>query len=720
MPPVIAAAIAGIVVGLGTVGTIGIVGASLLGFATFALGTASSLLQQNKASFEQRGTALLRSDRVSITPGRLAWGTNRSGGAITFMTTTDDPDPAGQERNRFLHIVITIAYSPIDEFLTIFFNDYPIHLHTMVDSNGFVTVGKYKRSHVAGFPRVDQNTDLVRIQTDTGNTTGVGDLIDYQPFPDLQTETAEWTLSHKQLNRAKIYIRLKFHPQKFSGGIPNITCYYRGRPVKDIRDSVTAYSPNPSLITRDILQENRKLGGLAVDADSSSSVIEINETSFIAAANDADEEVAVNTTVSHPLRNFALLTGTNFTFLDEVISPSIFTYFPSFLDETMELGRKKRGIDINTGDKIEFSGIGSDMPSGLNVNTNYYIILKGIGQGLSGDELIDIGFGNLTTEETKQFYIVGFASTYLNAIRDIPVESATSNTNSTTDSFVTFKKIAEPRYQCSAIVELDRSPQDYLSDILSTMSARLVYVGGKFKLVSYEFFTPIISFNESDFRAPLKVKTKISRRDRFNIVKGLYTSTLNLGRPSNYPVSKRQIYIDNDNGEILPRNFNFPYTPSQTTAQRLARIELEKHRQEITVELPLRLTGLLTEAGDNIQLSFADMGWTNKVFEVMEWTFILDQASEGNPIAGVDILAKETASAIWDWDETVDESLIPDDLTDDTNLPDSSIIAKPTNLKVVKSLFTTSSGSFVQVRLTLTRTASVGPYLHRHLQSHPM
>jgi hypothetical protein len=246
------------------------------------------------------------------------------------------------------------------------------------------------------------------------------------------------------------------------------------------------------------------------------------------------------------------------------------------------------------------------------------------------------------------------------------------------------------------------------------MSARLVFSGGKFKLVSYEFFTPTISFNESDLRAPFKVSTKVSRRDRFNEVKGLYTSILHLGRPSNYPTATRAIYKTNDNNEQLLREINFPYTPSQTMAQRLGRIELEKHRQEIRVGLPLKLTGMLVTAGDTIQLSLSDMGWTNKVFEVMEWKFVVDQDPEGNTIFGVDLQVKETASTIWDWDETVDETSLPDDLAKDTDLPNSGFINPPTNIAVSESTFTTSSSSYVQVRLLVSWLASGGPYLDHY------
>ena len=748
MPPVIGAAIAGIAVGLGAAGAVTITAtgvavatftalqAALIGFTVFAIGTASSLLQQNRASFEQRIGGLLTSRRASVTPGRLLYGNVRVGGPITAMFASDYIRPGHSRKlNSYLHMLITLAYSPINEVLTVFLDDYPIHLQSMVNGTGGVIVGRYFDEDEQDHPEwindaaVISTDDLpngphginpgfttqgrfnVQIQVDTGDISNVGDLKDFQPFPDLSSRVPEWTIDHKQLSRGKIYVRLLFNPKMFPGGVPNITAYVRGKNAKDTRDSVIDYTPNPAYILRNVLLVARKFGGLALDDTAGSSVIEIDEDSFTAAANNSDEEVLVSQEFLES-RKFRVFSGTNFTYLDEsgTISPPTFTYFPAILDNTI-IGSIKRGVDINTGDKVTVIGEDTILPDGL-TSGDFYIILKGIGQGLSNTELLDIGHAKLTLKETRQLYQVGFATTYLNAIRDIPIESSVPNRgNDATDIFL-IQKIAEPRYQCSAIIELDRTPQDYISDILSSMGARLIYAGGKFSLVSYDFFTPTISYDESDLRKPFQVQTKVSRRDRFNIVKGLYTSSRNLGRPSNYPSAQRALWLTNDNEEKLLRDFNFPFTSSQTAAQRLAKIELEKHRQEIRVSLPLRLSGLLSQTGDNIQLSLSDMGWTNKVFEILEWTFIIDQDSEGNPIVGVDLRVKETASAIWDWDETQDER--EDDFADDTDLPDGSVIEPPSNLEVAESLFTTSSGSFVQVRLTLSWNASPGPFFQKY------
>lgn len=747
MPPVIAAAISGIAVGLGAIGAEVVIfglglklSAALIGFAVFALGTASSLIQQNKASYEQRIGGLLVSQRASVTPGRLIFGTVRTGGPITAMFTSDwlrtatlssIPQTSGLRRkqNSYLHMVITLAWLPIDEVLTVFLDDYPIHLKTMVNSSGQVIIGKFfnpdnqidieyaqeqdiKDDSAEAIARQTRGRFNVQIQVDTGNLSTVGDLSTYQPFPDLTTRVPEWTIAHKQLGRAKLYIRLLYDPgniKMWPSGVPNITAYYKGKSVLDPRDDTIEYTANPALILRNMLVIKRRLGGFAINNTDGSSVIEIDEDSFIAAANNADEEVLVNSFTASAWRNMDVFTGTNFTYLDEDVSPSTYTYFPALLSNDANT----RGIDINTGDKISILGSGNPVPTGLSVSVDYYIILKGIGQGLSKTAIDELGGRTaLTTEETKQLYQVGFASTYLNAIRDIPIESAEPNIGSTVGDLMPITKIAEARYQCAAVIEFDRAPQDYISDILSSMGARLVYPGGKFSLASYEFFTPTISFDESDIRKPFHVDTKVSRRNRFNIVKGLYTSIATLGRPTNYPSAQRALHITNDNDEELFREFNFPNTPSQTMAQRLARIELEKHRQEIVVTLPLSLVGFLVKAGDNILLSIADMGWTNKAFEILEWTFLVDRDAEGEPIVGVDVVAKETASAIWDWDETQDE--VDFDLSDDTDLPDGSFIAAPTNLSVAETLFTTSSGSYVQVRLTLSWNASEGPFLNNY------
>jgi hypothetical protein len=79
-------------------------------------------------------------------------------------------------------------------------------------------------------------------------------------------------------------------------------------------------------------------------------------------------------------------------------------------------------------------------------------------------------------------------------------------------------------------------------------------------------------------------------------------------------------------------------------------------------------------AGDTVMISNAKLGWSSKVFEVMEWNF----ASDGNPPQiYVDMTLRETASSVYSW--TVSDEIAVAD-SPNTTLPNPFTLSAPTNL----------------------------------------
>ena len=119
---------------------------------------------------------------------------------------------------------------------------------------------------------------LVEIHPHTGADDQAADTL-------LTQRVKEWTTEHRQRGVAYIYCQLEFDRDAFPRGLPNISATVNGKKVFDPRDSSTAFSNNPALCIRDYLTNTRF--GLGCSAD------EIDDTSFIAAANACDENVAL-------------------------------------------------------------------------------------------------------------------------------------------------------------------------------------------------------------------------------------------------------------------------------------------------------------------------------------------------------------------------------------------------------------------------------------------
>ena len=105
-------------------------------------------------------------------------------------------------------------------------------------------------------------------------------------------------------------------------------------------------------------------------------------------------------------------------------------------------------------------------------------------------------------------------------------------------------------------------------------------------------------------------------------------------------------------------------------------LELRRAREEITFSARFRLEAMQVRAGDTVMITNEKLGWSSKVFEVMEWNF----ASDGTPPqVFVDMTLRETASSVYSW-AVGDQIAVPD--SPNTTLPDPFTLGAPTNLSL--------------------------------------
>ena len=252
---------------------------------------------------------------------------------------------------------------------------------------------------------------------------------------------------------------------------------------------------------------------------------------------------------------------------------------------------------------------------------------------------------------------IKLATSYYNAVAGISIAAPGTGT--------TVVKVAEPRYTCSGVIDSSRTPRDNMMDILSAMGGKTVYTQGKWKVRAAVYYPPLLEYDESDIISKINLQTKHSLRERFNAVKGQYYSPINLGVPAEYPQIKNAFYQTEDGGERIFGILDLPFTSRPHTAQRLAKIKLEEHRQSIIFKGGFRLTALAIQPTDTILLSIPRLGWDRKPFEVIEWEFVGKSDDKRIPIFTVDMTLRETASGIYDWNMGEETTV---DLAPNTNL----------------------------------------------------
>lgn len=196
----------------------------------------------------------------------------------------------------------------------------------------------------------------------------------------------------------------------------------------------------------------------------------------------------------------------------------------------------------------------------------------------------------------------------------------------------------EKRYTCNGAFTTGTEPAEVLNNLLSSMGGLLWYGQGKWRVKASAWTAPTVSFDENDLRSGISLSTRHSRRDNFNTVKGTFRGSESDWQPADYPEVSDPAFITADNGIINTLDFPLPFTSSSLTAQRIARIALNRNREQLTFSASFGMRAFQVQVGDFVNITNTRFGWTDKAFEVTEWTFGLTE--------GLDIQVRMTLREI--------------------------------------------------------------------------
>lgn len=254
---------------------------------------------------------------------------------------------------------------------------------------------------------------------------------------------------------------------------------------------------------------------------------------------------------------------------------------------------------------------------------------------------------------------------------------------------------SEARYTLNGAFSVNVDSRSVLERLLTANAGRVHYIGGVFRILPAAYVTPTLSFGVGDLRGVPRIAPRLSAAELANGVKGVYVSEENLWQPTDFPPVVNATYLAEDQAERSWRELDLPFTKSAATAQRIAKIELERMRQQISVEWPGKFTCFRAQPGDTVQITFSMMGWTTKVFEVVAGGLAVEDGGEGAVRLGSDLSLRETASTVFDWNSG-EETLV--DAAPDTNLPDPFTVNAPVNVAAYSGndeLFLAADGTVI-------------------------
>jgi hypothetical protein len=200
------------------------------------------------------------------------------------------------------------------------------------------------------------------------------------------------------------------------------------------------------------------------------------------------------------------------------------------------------------------------------------------------------------------------------------------------------------RYTCNGAFTTDLTPYDVINNLLTSMGGTLWYAQGKWRMKPAYWTAPVLDLNEDDLRSSIGVATRHSRRDNFNVVKGTFRGEESNWQTTDYPQVDSAAFLAADNGQESVADVDLPFTDNSIEARRIARIALERNRQQLTVTAAFGLKTMQVQVGDNIRLTNTRFGWTNKEFEVLSWNFGLTDGLD----LQVNMTLRETAESVFD------------------------------------------------------------------------
>lgn len=388
---------------------------------------------------------------------------------------------------------------------------------------------------------------------------------------------------------------------------------------------LTVWSPNAALQSHDYLRDE-KYGIGALEAD-------VDIDTVIAAANACDEMVSV----------------------------SAVTYQVSDVDadtDILTLGGDQ--LMLQRGDAVEIVSSGN-LPAGLNAEQTYYVIPY----QFAGTPRIQLA--------------ASFSGAILNEHVNLTTEGGHFN----------IRKISEPRYFGGGMLDTSVAVSDNLRDVMSSMGGTIVSIGGLWSMFAAVWRAPSIVLNEHHLRAPIEVQTRLPQRERFNGVKGVYVAPFHGWQPADYPSVVSSTYVSADNGRTVYRDLDLPFTQRPHTAQRLAKISLERSRREISLNYACDLRALQLQPADTVAIDNERFGWDEKAFEVLTHDLVMDGGGNGTPSLGVDMMLQEIDAAVFNWSISDEGGVTP---ASRTTLPNSYIVTVPIGVSLDSIPVPTQSG----------------------------
>lgn len=228
-----------------------------------------------------------------------------------------------------------------------------------------------------------------------------------------------------------------------------------------------------------------------------------------------------------------------------------------------------------------------------------------------------------------------------------------------------------PLFQCGIACPLDANPTDALGEMVEAMAGQWGWAGGKLTVRAGVYRAPVATITEdwvSDAEA-IRIVPQTATIDLVNIMRPVFADSNQAYVPSSAAPVRYTAAITAD-GRELPRELEMRAVVHAVHAQHVCGVLMREGREGLSLSLPCNLRAWQLEVFDVVALTLPRFGWAAKEFEVLGWSFSLQQ--------GVILTLREVAAVVYDVDASFDTL----DYATNTNLPDPSVVEQITGVTV--------------------------------------
>lgn len=210
----------------------------------------------------------------------------------------------------------------------------------------------------------------------------------------------------------------------------------------------------------------------------------------------------------------------------------------------------------------------------------------------------------------------------------------------------------ETRYTANGFTNMSANGEGIIEALLSSCGGKMSYTNGKFNLFAGTGQTPSLTITDDDLLQPVAISTKPQTGDMYNTVKGIYVDADSDYQGTESPVYQDSTFLAADTptsessaNYVKTLEVQFPFTTSETMAQRLQRIALNGNRQTTQINLLTTTKFMRLQPNDWVYVTNDRLGYSSKVFEVVSMN--LEIIGSDVPVIGTRLILKEASSSIF-------------------------------------------------------------------------